>query len=42
MPGTGLMTDMKTIIGEYYRPDLAILPIGNVFTMGPLGSGLGL
>jgi len=32
---TGLMPDMKMIIGDYYRPDLAILPIGNVFTMGP-------
>lgn len=32
---TSLMGDMKTIIGEYYKPDIAILPIGGVFTMGP-------
>jgi L-ascorbate metabolism protein UlaG (beta-lactamase superfamily) len=32
---TSLMGDMKTIIGDYYRPDVAILPIGGVFTMGP-------
>lgn len=32
---TALMGDMKTIIGDYYHPDIAILPIGGVFTMGP-------
>lgn len=32
---TSLMGDMKSIIGDYYKPDLAILPIGGVFTMGP-------
>jgi L-ascorbate metabolism protein UlaG (beta-lactamase superfamily) len=32
---TSLMGDMKYIIGDYYSPDLAILPIGGVFTMGP-------
>lgn len=32
---TGLMADMKLVIGDYYQPDLAILPIGNTFTMGP-------
>ena len=32
---TGLMADMKLVIGDYYKPDLAILPIGNTFTMGP-------
>jgi L-ascorbate metabolism protein UlaG (beta-lactamase superfamily) len=32
---TALMSDMKLIIGDYYQPDIAILPIGNVFTMGP-------
>jgi L-ascorbate metabolism protein UlaG (beta-lactamase superfamily) len=32
---TSLMGDMKYIIGDYYRPDMAILPIGGVFTMGP-------
>ena len=29
------MGDMKTIIGDFYKPDIAILPIGGVFTMGP-------
>jgi L-ascorbate metabolism protein UlaG (beta-lactamase superfamily) len=32
---TSLMGDMKHIIGDYYEPDMAILPIGGVFTMGP-------
>ena len=31
---TDLFSDMK-IIGEIYKPDLAILPIGDRFTMGP-------
>jgi len=31
---TSLMGDMENIIGNYYRPDIAILPIGGVFTMG--------
>jgi len=30
---TGLHTDMK-MIGEIYKPDTAMLPIGGVFTMG--------
>jgi L-ascorbate metabolism protein UlaG (beta-lactamase superfamily) len=32
---TGLMADMELVIGDFYEPDLAILPIGGVFTMGP-------
>jgi len=32
---TSLMGDMENIIGNFYRPDIAILPIGGVFTMGP-------
>jgi len=32
---TALMADMRLVIGDYYKPDIAILPIGNVFTMGP-------
>jgi L-ascorbate metabolism protein UlaG (beta-lactamase superfamily) len=31
---TGLFGDMK-LIAELYRPDLALLPIGGYFTMGP-------
>lgn len=32
---TGVFYDMK-IIGELYKPDLALLPIGGHFVMGPL------
>ena len=31
---TAVFGDMK-IIGELYKPDLAMLPIGDRFTMGP-------
>ncbi len=31
---TGLFGDMR-LIGEYYKPDVAILPIGGLETMGP-------
>lgn len=31
---TSLFSDMK-LIGELYRPDIAFLPIGDRFTMGP-------
>ena len=31
---TTVFGDMK-LIGEMYKPDLALLPIGDVFTMGP-------
>ncbi len=31
---TGLFGDMK-LIGEVYRPDIACIPIGDRFTMGP-------
>jgi len=31
---TGIFGDMQ-LIGELYRPDVAILPIGDLFTMGP-------
>jgi L-ascorbate metabolism protein UlaG (beta-lactamase superfamily) len=31
---TGLFGDMK-LIGEIYRPDIAFLPIGDRYTMGP-------
>ncbi len=32
---TGLFTDMRDVIGEIYRPDIALLPIGDRYTMGP-------
>ncbi len=31
---TGLFGDMK-LVGEYYKPDIALVPIGGHFTMGP-------
>jgi L-ascorbate metabolism protein UlaG (beta-lactamase superfamily) len=34
MGDTGLFGDMK-FIGEYYKPDLLLAPIGGNFTMGP-------
>ena len=36
---TNVFGDMK-IIGELYRPDLALLPIGDHFTMGPREAAL--
>ncbi len=32
---TGLFYDMK-LLGELYSPEIALLPIGGLFTMGPL------
>jgi L-ascorbate metabolism protein UlaG (beta-lactamase superfamily) len=32
---TGVFGDME-FIGEYYKPDLALLPVGGHFTMGPV------
>lgn len=32
---TGLMTEMREIIGPYLEPDAAALPVGDHFTMGP-------
>ncbi len=37
---TGLFSDMKTIIGEIYKPDIVLLPIGDKFTMGPFEAAL--
>jgi L-ascorbate metabolism protein UlaG (beta-lactamase superfamily) len=34
MGDTGLFGDMR-LIGDYYRPDLVLIPIGGHFTMGP-------
>jgi L-ascorbate metabolism protein UlaG (beta-lactamase superfamily) len=31
---TALFSDMK-LIGQLYKPDVALLPIGSLFTMGP-------
>ena len=32
---TGLMSEMKDVIGPYLQPTVAALPIGDHFTMGP-------
>jgi L-ascorbate metabolism protein UlaG (beta-lactamase superfamily) len=32
---TGIFGDMKTVIRDIYKPHLALLPIGDRFTMGP-------
>lgn len=31
---TGMFSDMK-LLDKLYRPDIAFLPIGNVYVMGP-------
>ena len=37
---TGLFGDMKTIIGDIYKPDIVMVPIGDKFTMGPFEAAL--
>lgn len=32
---TGLCADLKLVVGEYFKPDIAILPISGVFVMDP-------
>ncbi len=32
---TGLFGDMKTIVRDYYSPDLAVINIGDIFSLGP-------
>ncbi len=32
---TGLSSDMQTIVRDYYRPNLAVMNIGDIFTTGP-------
>lgn len=32
---TGLFGDMKTVIRDIYQPDIVMLPIGDLYTMGP-------
>lgn len=41
MGDTGLFSDMK-FIGEYYRPDVVLLPIGGNFTMDPKDAAFAL
>jgi L-ascorbate metabolism protein UlaG (beta-lactamase superfamily) len=37
---TSLMSEMKDVIGSYLEPDVAALPAGDHFTMGPLQAGV--
>ncbi len=37
---TGLMSEMKDVIGPYLEPDVAALPAGDHFTMGPLQASI--
>lgn len=41
MGDTGLFGDMK-FIGDYYKPDLVLAPIGGNFTMGPEDAAFGI
>jgi len=33
---TGLMTEMRDVIGPYLEPDAAAVPVGDHYTMGPM------
>ena len=37
---TGLFGDMERVIGEIYKPDIAMIPIGSKFTMGPFEAAI--
>ena len=37
---TGLMTEMREVIGPYLEPDAAALPAGDHFTMGPMQAAI--
>ncbi|HTX61373.1 MAG TPA: metal-dependent hydrolase [Methanobacterium sp.] len=37
---TGIFGDMKTVIRNIYKPDIALLPIGDRFTMGPMEAAI--
>lgn len=37
---TGLFSDMENVIGKIYKPDIAMVPIGDKFTMGPFEGAL--
>ena len=37
---TGLFGDMEKVIGEIYKPDIAMIPIGDKLTMGPFEGAL--
>ncbi|MCE7699395.1 MAG: metal-dependent hydrolase [Methanobacterium paludis] len=37
---TGVFGDMRTVIRDIYRPDIAMLPIGDRYTMGPFEAAI--
>jgi L-ascorbate metabolism protein UlaG (beta-lactamase superfamily) len=37
---TGLMTEMRDVIGPFLEPDAAALPVGDHFTMGPMQAAI--
>lgn len=37
---TGLFSDLEKVIGKLYKPDIAMVPIGDRFTMGPFEGAL--
>ncbi len=37
---TGIFGDMKTVIRDIYKPDIALLPIGDRYTMGPFEASI--
>jgi L-ascorbate metabolism protein UlaG (beta-lactamase superfamily) len=37
---TGLMTEMRDVIGPYLEPDAAAVPVGDHFTMGPMQAAI--
>jgi L-ascorbate metabolism protein UlaG (beta-lactamase superfamily) len=39
---TGLMTEMREVIGPYLEPDAAAVPVGDHFTMGPMQGAIAI
>jgi L-ascorbate metabolism protein UlaG (beta-lactamase superfamily) len=39
---TGLMTEMRDVIGPYLEPDAAAVPVGDHFTMGPMQGAIAI
>ena len=37
---TGLFGDLKTVVGNIFKPDIAMVPIGDRFTMNPFQAAL--
>ncbi len=37
---TGLFGDMKTVVRDIYKPQIALLPIGDRYTMGPFEASI--